>query len=181
MYEEVMQVIECPECKNKPLDLLSFQAEEGEIIEGLIMCSECERWFVIRDGVPEVFPDALRDENEDLPFLEKWRAMIPRTTLLSGKPFSLQPERYVKAGRYELAAQLYELMGKLEKAGECRRMDRTNYVISANFQIGNDGTISIRCPHCSGSQAVTSKENNIINCNYCGKSYAIPTKVLGLI
>jgi len=89
-------------------------------------------------------------------------------------------EKLEKAGRYEEAAQAYEGLEMWEKAGECRRMARTNYVVSANVNIGKVGTISMECPHCGASQPIASKSNEV-TCKYCGKNYVIPKKVLDLL
>jgi ribosomal protein S27E len=86
-----------------------------------------------------------------------------------------------KAGRYEEAARLYEQWGNLEKAGECRRLNRTTYVVSANVHIGKNGGISIDCPHCGASQPIESKGTNEVTCKYCNKKYVIPKKVLDLL
>lgn len=83
------------------------------------------------------------------------------------------------AGRYEEAAQLYETLGNYEKAGEMRRMQRTQYVISTNFQI-RDGAITIQCPYCGASQPAESKSNKV-TCKYCGRIYVVPKKILDMI
>jgi hypothetical protein len=51
-----------------------------------------------------------------------------------------------RAGRYEDAALIYDGLQMWDKAGECRRMLKTNYVVSANVNISKSGTISIECP-----------------------------------
>jgi len=90
-------------------------------------------------------------------------------------------ENMMKAGRYEEAAQWYERVGDLEKAGECRRLDRTTYVVSANVHVGKNGGISVDCPHCGGSQPIESKGTSEVTCKYCGRKYIIPKKVLDLL
>lgn len=84
-----MEILACPIDKNHPLELLVFE-EKDEVVEGLIICYKCLRWYPIRDEIPEMLPDELRKENEDLPFLEKWKEKIPEKILLEGKPFSLK-------------------------------------------------------------------------------------------
>ena len=86
-------------------------------------------------------------------------------------------EKLVRAGRYEDAALRYEELEMWDKAGECRRNAKTNYVVTANVSIGKVGSISMDCPHCGGSQAIESKSNEV-KCQYCGKNYIIPKKVL---
>jgi uncharacterized protein YbaR (Trm112 family) len=84
-----MDILACPIDKFYPLELLVFEEKE-EIISGLITCSKCNRWYPIIDEIPHMLPDELREENEDLQFLEKWKAKIPSKTLKEGKPFSVK-------------------------------------------------------------------------------------------
>jgi uncharacterized Zn-finger protein len=89
-------------------------------------------------------------------------------------------EKLERAGRYEDAAQKYEELEMWDKAGDCRRKAKTNYVVSANVSIGKIGTISMECPHCGASQPIVSKSNEV-TCKYCGKNYVIPKNVLDLL
>ena len=83
-----MDILACPIDKHYPLELYIFE-EKDEIVEGLIVCPKCARWYPIRDEIPEMLPDDLRNENEDLPFLKKWKEKIPESIQLEGKPFNL--------------------------------------------------------------------------------------------
>ena len=83
-----MDILACPIDKHHPLDLYVFEENE-EIEEGLIVCSKCLRWYPIRDEIPEMLPDELRKESEDLPFLKKWRTRFPQKVVFEGKPFRL--------------------------------------------------------------------------------------------
>ena len=101
--------------------------------------------------------------------------------LLSNEPvIQDEIEKLVRAGRYEDAALKYEEMEMWDKAGECRRNAKTNYVVTANVSIGKVGSISMDCPHCGASQPIASKSNEV-KCQYCGKNYIIPKKVLDLL
>ncbi|MDH5745915.1 MAG: Trm112 family protein [Candidatus Bathyarchaeota archaeon] len=91
MKRKLLEILACPIDKHHPLELLVFK-EKKEIVEGLIICSKCLRWYPIRDEIPEMLPDELRKENEDLPFLKKWKEKIPEKILLEGKPFNLKSE-----------------------------------------------------------------------------------------
>jgi uncharacterized protein YbaR (Trm112 family) len=86
--KKLMDILACPIDKHHPLELHTFE-EKNEIVEGLIVCPECLRWYPIRDEIPEMLPDELRKENEDLPFLRKWKGKIPEKIQLEGKPFNL--------------------------------------------------------------------------------------------
>lgn len=84
----MMDILACPIDKHHPLELHVFE-EKKEIVEGMIVCPKCLRWYPIRDEIPEMLPDELRKKNEDLPFLEKWKKMVPKKILAEGKPFVL--------------------------------------------------------------------------------------------
>ncbi len=88
MKKKLMDILACPIDKFYPLELHIFNEKE-EIIEGLIVCPKCSRWYPIRDEIPEMLPDELRDEKDELPFLEKWRDEVPKKILTKGKPFNL--------------------------------------------------------------------------------------------
>lgn len=88
MKRTLMEILACPICKHAPLNLLIFE-EKDEIIEGIITCSDCNRWYPIIDEIPHMLPDNLRSEKEDLPFLKKWKKKVPKKILKEGKPFNL--------------------------------------------------------------------------------------------
>ena len=87
--KKLMEILACPIDKYHPLELHVFEEKE-EIVEGLIVCPKCLRWYPIRDEIPEMLPDELRKENEDLPFLKKWREKVPEKILREGQPFKLK-------------------------------------------------------------------------------------------
>ncbi|MDR0471132.1 MAG: Trm112 family protein [Nitrososphaerota archaeon] len=89
MKRKLMEILACPIDKHHPLDLHVFE-EKDEIIEGIIICTQCGRWYPIRDEIPEMLPDELRKESEDLPFLKKWKDKVPQQTVTEGKPFNLK-------------------------------------------------------------------------------------------
>ena len=86
---KLMEILACPIDKYHPLELYVFEEKE-EIVEGLIVCPKCLRWYPIRDEIPEMLPDELRNAKEDIPFLEKWSHKIPKKILEEGKPFNLK-------------------------------------------------------------------------------------------
>ncbi|MGB9135191.1 MAG: Trm112 family protein [Candidatus Bathyarchaeia archaeon] len=89
MKKKLMEILACPIDKHYPLELHVFEEKE-EVIEGLIVCPKCLRWYPIRDEIPEMLPDELRDSKDELPFLEKWKDNVPKTILSEGNPFNLK-------------------------------------------------------------------------------------------
>lgn len=92
-----MAILACPIDKHYPLQLHVFEEKE-EIGEGIIICSKCLRWYPIRDEIPEMLPDELREEKDELPFLRKWKDKIPQRIISEGKPFNLKKETEKKKG-----------------------------------------------------------------------------------
>lgn len=88
MKRRLMEILACPIDKHHPLELYVFE-ERDEVVEGIIVCPNCLRWYPIRDEIPEMLPDELRNKSEDLEFLAKWRGKVPERILFEGKPFNL--------------------------------------------------------------------------------------------
>ncbi|MBS7640887.1 MAG: Trm112 family protein [Candidatus Bathyarchaeia archaeon] len=88
MKRRLMDILACPIDKYHPLELYVFKEEE-EVVEGIIVCPKCLRWYPIRDEIPEMLPDELRNRKEDIEFLVKWKEKVPERILLEGKPFNL--------------------------------------------------------------------------------------------
>jgi len=83
-----MDILACPIDKSPNLELIVFE-EKDEIVEGIIVCQQCLRWYPIIEEIPHMLPDDLREEKEDAPFLEKWKKSIPEKVLKEGRPFNL--------------------------------------------------------------------------------------------
>jgi len=90
LKRKLMDILACPIDKFFPLELLVFEEKEG-INSGLITCPKCNRWYPIIDEIPHMLPDDLREQPEDLSFLQKWKDKIPEKTKQEGKPFNLKP------------------------------------------------------------------------------------------
>jgi uncharacterized protein YbaR (Trm112 family) len=83
----LMDILACPICKSHPLNLYVFE-EKDEIVDGLLVCNSCNRWYPIIEEIPHMLPDELRDGKDDLPFMKKWKEKFPEATLKDGKPFN---------------------------------------------------------------------------------------------
>ena len=92
MKRRLMDILACPIDKHYPLELHIFEEEEN-ITEGIIICPKCLRWYPIRKEIPELLPDELREEREEIAFLKRWKDRIPEQILVEGVPFHLQDEK----------------------------------------------------------------------------------------
>jgi len=84
-----MEILACPIDKHYPLELHVLEEKE-ESIEGLLLCTECNRWYPISDEIPQMLPDDLREAKEDLEWLSKWKSQVPERVLTQGQPFKLK-------------------------------------------------------------------------------------------
>jgi uncharacterized protein YbaR (Trm112 family) len=84
-----MDILACPIDKFYPLELQVFKESE-EIDSGIITCPKCNRWYPIIDEIPHMLPDDLREQTEDITFLEKWKENISPRILSEGRPFNLK-------------------------------------------------------------------------------------------
>ena len=89
MKKRLMDILACPMDKHYPLDLHVFEEKE-EIVEGMLVCQKCMRWYPIMDEIPQLLPDDLREQKPELEWLTKWRVSVPEKVLRDGKPFTLR-------------------------------------------------------------------------------------------
>ena len=59
------------------------------IIEGILYCKKCLRFYPIIDEIPIMLPDELREKEKDLEFLNKWKNNIPQEILTNANPWHL--------------------------------------------------------------------------------------------
>ena len=59
------------------------------IIEGILYCKKCSRFYPIIDEIPIMLPDELREKEKDLEFLNKWKNNIPQNILNNSNPWHL--------------------------------------------------------------------------------------------
>lgn len=61
-----------------------------EIVEGLLYCDNCRRWYPIIDEIPRMLPDNLRRKEEELKFLARHKDELPKDIVENGLPFNLK-------------------------------------------------------------------------------------------
>jgi uncharacterized protein YbaR (Trm112 family) len=97
MRKRLLDILACPIDKFYPLELyeintrnesdISQEKEEVIIEEGILYCIKCKRFFPITDEIPIMLPDELRDRDQDLKFLQKWRDRIPAMIINDPRPY----------------------------------------------------------------------------------------------
>ena len=84
-----MEILACPIDKHYPLELLEFNLRGDVIVDGVLICPECGRYYPITEEIPVMLPDKLRNKKEDTDFLQKWKEKLPEKVVQGGKPWSL--------------------------------------------------------------------------------------------
>jgi len=55
MQHSLMEILCCPLCKGD-LELKIVKENDGEIIEGTLICTGCRERYPIEDGIPNMLP-----------------------------------------------------------------------------------------------------------------------------
>ncbi|ODS81625.1 MAG: hypothetical protein ABS46_10930 [Cytophagaceae bacterium SCN 52-12] len=72
MKASLMNKLCCPFDKHD-LDLKVFvKNEAGDILEGLLTCVKCKRYFPIIYGIPVMTPDEYREKALEQPIVRRW-------------------------------------------------------------------------------------------------------------
>ena len=92
----MLDILACPIDKHYPLELFELytrlektSGNDAAIIEGILFCTKCLRFYPIVDEIPIMLPDELRERQSDIDFLKKWRNKIPDKVIKSGNPWHL--------------------------------------------------------------------------------------------
>ena len=93
MQRKLLDILACPVDKHFPLELLELGLREEVVVDGVLLCPECGRYYPISEEIPVMLPDDLRTKKEDLAFLEKWKERLPDKVVHGGKPWSLSSAR----------------------------------------------------------------------------------------
>lgn len=71
MRIETIQKLCCPFDK-ADLHFKPITMEEDRVMEGVLLCTHCDRVYPIVSGIPIMSPDEYRDFNMERPLLEHW-------------------------------------------------------------------------------------------------------------
>jgi uncharacterized protein YbaR (Trm112 family) len=89
MQRRLLDILACPIDKHYPLKMIELNASDDKVIDGVLSCEQCKRFYPIIDEIPVMLPDELRNRKEDLDFLTRWRAKLPPELVESGLPHHL--------------------------------------------------------------------------------------------
>lgn len=72
MTESFAKKLCCPIDKHDLNIRVFVKQENDEIIEALLTCPECNRYYPVIYGIPIMTPDEYRDKSIEAPTLKKW-------------------------------------------------------------------------------------------------------------
>ena len=99
MKQFLLDLLECPFCHAFPFRLFVFEKDKGqtrrgsgqcletEITAGIIFCEGCRRWFPVREGIPSIMPDNLRNRDEPA-WLQSFKNLLPGNVYERASEFS---------------------------------------------------------------------------------------------
>ena len=72
MRKDFLNKLCCPIDKADLKTQIFLQDEEGQIIEALMTCPKCKRYYPVIYGIPIMTPDEFREKALEEPLLKKW-------------------------------------------------------------------------------------------------------------
>jgi uncharacterized protein YbaR (Trm112 family) len=89
MNRKLIEILACPIDKHFPLELVEINSKDEIVSDGVIFCSKCSRYYPIIEEIPIMLPDELRDKNQDIEFLTKFKSTLPDKIVSKGSPWHL--------------------------------------------------------------------------------------------
>ena len=62
MNKSMLDILACPMDKHYPLELFQIISEDQIVKEGVLFCTNCNRYYLITDEIPIMLPDELREK-----------------------------------------------------------------------------------------------------------------------
>lgn len=73
MKAALAEKLVCPIDKHDLALKIFLKDTENNIVEGMLQCEQCNRYYPIIHGVPILSPDEYREFSMEEPLLERWR------------------------------------------------------------------------------------------------------------
>jgi uncharacterized protein YbaR (Trm112 family) len=89
MNKKMMDILVCPIDKQFPLEIFEIQSRQEVVLEGVLYCVKCSRFYPIIEEIPIMLPDELRDKKQDMDFLEKNKENLPQKIIKHANPWHL--------------------------------------------------------------------------------------------
>ncbi len=94
MNKKILDILACPIDKYSPLEIFELKSNVDIIIEGILYCIRCRRFYPIIDEIPILLPDELRNEDGDKKFLKNNKKKLPDKIIRYSLPWNMLSELY---------------------------------------------------------------------------------------
>ena len=89
MNRKMLDILACPMCKHHPLESIELELNGDVIVNGILFCTSCSRFYPIIEEIPIMLPDELRDKKQDIEFLKQYTKSLPEKIVNNGNPWHL--------------------------------------------------------------------------------------------
>jgi len=89
MNKTMMDILACPIDKTHPLELHEIKEKDNVVLEGVLVCTKCSRFYPIIEEIPIMLPDELRDKKLEIDFLKKYKENLPEKVVKNGLPWHI--------------------------------------------------------------------------------------------
>jgi uncharacterized protein YbaR (Trm112 family) len=89
MNKKMLEILACPIDKYFPLEIFELNSKDQTVLEGVIYCTKCSRFYPIIEEIPIMLPDELRNKNQDIKFLKKNQSLLPEKITRHASPWHL--------------------------------------------------------------------------------------------
>jgi len=72
LRKKLIDILACPMCGHYPLKLIIIEESDDKVVQGILHCQNCGRWYPIRDEIAVMLPDNMRDQKKDDEFYTKY-------------------------------------------------------------------------------------------------------------
>ncbi len=105
MTQKTISKLCCPFDKND-LELTKIIHEiSGEVIEGFLICQQCNHIFPIIKGIPILIPDEYRDHNLEENFYQRWKSYFKNRMV---KNFCITQNLTIESNPNEITKNILE-------------------------------------------------------------------------
>lgn len=80
MQRKLLEKLCCPFDKSELNITVYSEDDNEEILEGLLTCTTCNRYYPIIYSIPIMSPDEYRELQLELPVLERWGLKVDEST-----------------------------------------------------------------------------------------------------
>jgi len=91
---DILNLLNCLYCGPKEsLEFFPLQITENtegiRVNQGCLYCTNCLRFYMIKDEILYLSQDNLREKEEELDFLQDWQTDLPEKVVFQAKPWNL--------------------------------------------------------------------------------------------